>query len=82
MKNKNVVNVGKIMRENAVLSQGTKKQKFRVSPGAVNEVISRIVDNLEDYTIEFCWVANQDGRKTILERDIIKVFSVVDNEIL
>lgn len=73
----NVVNVNKILHEKAVLN----KQRFKVSPNAVKEYCSRIIDHIEDNTIQLCMLAKRNNRKTIMEDDVIELFSYIGMEV-
>jgi len=73
-----VVNVGRLMRENAVIDG----IRFRVSPDAVNEWVSRVVDRIIDFTPELCRIAKEDSRKTIMEQDVVAFFSIVGRDVL
>ena len=71
----NVVNVNKIMHEEA------KKLKCNVSAEAVREYSIRIMDHLIDNTYQLFLIAKQNGRKTIMEEDVILLFGKIDNDI-
>ena len=73
-KKSNVVNVGALMRS---FSDG-----FRVSPGAVCEMIGRIDLWFELNTKELCGVAESHGRHTISEDDVTEFFSLKKAEFL
>ena len=79
----NVVNVNKLMHENAKHYNGKlKPEKYYVSPGAVKEFSSRIVDRIVDFTPELCNIAKKHNRKTIMEDDIIELFSHVGRDVV
>jgi len=71
--NRNVVNVHKLMHNNS---------KLRISPEAITELSSRIVDKLYDLAPEFDENALKHGRKTIFDEDIIEVLGHIGNNIL
>ena len=72
LKNKNMINVGKIMRENT---------KLRVSPSAVQEYLSRIVEHIEQNMPEIEKICIRKKRKTITDEDIIEFFSYIGSSI-
>jgi len=72
MKDKNVVNVGKLMHEYSELN---------VSPRAVEELSKRIVDKMYDVVPDFDKIAKSHDRKTIMEEDIIEFFSIYGRDI-
>ena len=72
LKNKNMINVGKIMRENT---------KLRVSPSAVQEYLSRIVEHIEQNMPGIEKICIRKKRKTITDEDIIEFFSYIGSSI-
>ena len=80
--NGNVVNISKLMHENAKLLKGLKETKFNVSPGAIREYSSRIRDHIEDYTPRLCEIAQRHDRKTVMEPDVIELFSFVGVDVV
>jgi len=66
----NVINVGKIFREHT---------KFRVSPEAVHEYATRIVDYMERNIPQIEEIAQREGKNTIQENDVVKFFGFKDN---
>jgi len=70
----NVLNVGKIVRSYS--------GDFRVSPGAVKELVGRLDLWFEINTKELCKVSRSHGRKTVMEDDVVEFFSVKDNVLL
>ena len=56
--------------------------KLRVSPEAVKELSGRIKDKLYDIAPELDKIALKHGRKTIMEEDVIELFSFVENDVL
>jgi len=74
----NVVNVAKLIRENAY----TDSQKLWVSKGAIAEWTSRIIDRIEDYIPLISEQVERENRKKITEEDIIKFFSKVGRDII
>ncbi len=73
MKDKNVINVGNLMR---------KYCKLKVSPVAVKEISGRIVDKLYDLSPDLDRIAKSHGRKTIMEEDAIELFSVLGRDVI
>jgi len=67
----NVLNVGKLLRSYS--------GSYRVSPGAVREVISRLDLWFELHTKEVCKVSRSHGRKTVMEDDVTEFFGVQKN---
>ena len=70
----NVVNVGKVLRSYS--------GSYRVSPGAVREMISRLDLWFELNTKGVCKVSGSHGRKTIMEDDVVEFFSLRKNGFL
>jgi histone H3/H4 len=70
----NVLNVGKVVRSYS--------GDFRVSPGAVHELVSRLDLWFELNMKELCKVSRGHGRKTVMEDDVVEFFSVRNNEVL
>lgn len=70
----NVLNIGKIMRSS---SDG-----FRVAPGAVKEMSSRINDWFETNIPGLCDMSKSHGRKTIMEDDVVEFFGLKKNGFL
>lgn len=70
----NVVNVGKVLRSYS--------GSYRVSPGAVREMISRLDMWFEIHTKEMCGVSKHHGRKTVMEDDVVEFFSLTKNGFL
>jgi len=68
----NVINIKKMMHENTEL---------KVSPKAIEEYSSRIIDHLETNTKLIEEIAKKHKRKTILERDVIELFNFIKNQI-
>ena len=71
----NVINIGLLMREYAL-------DEYRVSPGAVHEMIDRIDMWLESHMMGLCEVAKGHGRCTVGESDVVEFFSVSKNGFL
>jgi len=69
-----VVNVSKRMREEAYLKKG-ENNKFKVSKEAEKEYADRINTAFEINMQLLCEIAKKDGRKTILDRDVMMLFS-------
>lgn len=74
----NVVNINKLMHENAVL----RKDRFKVRPDAVREYSSRVVDRIIDFTPGICEIAQKHNRKTVTEMDVIEFFSVYGSDVV
>jgi histone H3/H4 len=70
----NTVNVGKLLRSYS--------GSYRVSPGAVREIISHLDLWFETNTKEVCKVSKSHGRKTIMEDDVVEFFSFQKNGFL
>ena len=70
----NVLNIGKIVRANS--------GKYRVSPGAVHELVGRLDLWFELNTKELCRVTRSHNRHTVSEDDVVEFFSLKKNEIL
>ena len=68
----NLINVKNIMHANT---------KYHVSPTAIREYSIRIIEHLENYTPLLTEIAKKDGRKTILDRDVVELFGFVENTI-
>jgi histone H3/H4 len=68
------LNIGKILRSYS--------SSYRVSPGAVKEMLSRLDLWFELNTKEICKVSSSHGRKTIMADDVTEFFSVVKNGVL
>jgi len=67
-----VLNVGKSLRCHS-------GKKYRVSPGAVHEMVSRLDMWFELNTKELCKVADSHGRKTVHEDDVVEFFGLRKN---
>ena len=72
-----VLNIGKIFREEACARSSRKmkmnNQKYKVGANAVQEMMSYIRAELDSKTGEMIELINQEGRTTILDRDVIEV---------
>jgi histone H3/H4 len=78
MSNANVININKLMHENAKQYNGKlKTETFHVSSGAVKEFSTRIIDRIVDFTPGLCDIAKKHNRKTIMEEDVIEFFGHV-----
>lgn len=71
--NGNVVNVNKLMHEYC---------KSKVSPDAVKELSSRIVDKLYNVAPDLDRIAKKYDRKTVMESDVIELFSLIDMDVV
>ena len=65
VKQNNVLNLGKIIRDNT---------KFKVSPLFVDEIKSRIIDQLEEDIYESNKLAKAEGMKTLQEHHAIRIY--------
>ena len=66
------INLDKILHENAYLNSGTlKRETYRISQNAIEELARWIETTLEYITPELCKIARRDKRKTIQDKDII-----------
>jgi len=70
------INVGKLMRKEAWLKKSKRKTKrFRVSPGAIQELIGYIEAGIEKNIPQICEIAEKTNHpNTIKEEDIINFF--------
>lgn len=66
-----VLNIGKLMRQYS--------GKYRVSPGAVHEMISRLDLWFELHMKELCAVSKSHDRSTVFEDDVTEFFGVTKN---
>lgn len=71
--NGNVVNVNKLMHEYC---------KLKVSPDAVKEFSSRVVDKLHDIAPDLDKIAKKYDRKTVMENDVIELFGSIDMDVV
>jgi len=79
---KETINIGKIMRENAYIIEAGKKQKLRVSPAAVQEMISFLNAGMDNNMTGICKITvGSDHPKTVYEDDIILHFNRIDTDI-
>ena len=72
-----VINIGKVMREEATARNPAYlpvpgNMGFKVSPDAVKEVIAFIRSDLDVMVGKIVLQLKAEGRKTILERDIVQ----------
>lgn len=88
--------VGDLMRKNAYIMKGKQKIFLKVSPSAVTEYISRIIDNVENNLPQIAEITHRDNRKTIMVKytkdkdgspmpvydDITKHFGRIDSKIV
>lgn len=70
-----IVNVGPAMRKEAYIKTGKKKEKYRVSPGAVQEYIHKIQDHIEINMPLICSITRSHKRSTVFADDITEFFS-------
>ena len=94
-KDKKNLAVGDLIRKNAYIMKGKQKIYLKVSPEAVREYISRIVDNIEINLPRIAEITYNNKRKTIMSKytkdedgspvpiydDITQYFGHVDSEI-
>ena len=66
----NVINIKTEMHSNT---------SFNISPEAVNEYALMVVACVEKNTKKIEDIAKADGRKTILDRDVIQFFGLADS---
>lgn len=71
------LNISKAFRAEAYIKDP--KDRFNVSPEAVNEYLDRILAGLEVNVPAIAKIAHDDGRKTILPRDVIQFFSYMES---
>lgn len=78
-----VINVGTLMRSHAYTEKGKRNTKdhFRVSPGAIQEYLERIVDSIETNMPIVSDIAKRHNRSTVFEEDIIEYFGFKDSKI-
>ena len=77
------INVGKIMRQEAWLKKGKRKTKrFRVSPDAIQEMISYIKTGIEVNLPEICELAeNTNHPNTVKDVDVVRFFGKADSSV-
>jgi len=77
------INVGKIMRKEAWLKVGKRKtQRFRVSPDAVQQMISYILCGIEVNLPQICErVSKSNHPNTIKEEDVIQFFDFAGSSV-
>ncbi len=75
------INIGKIMRSEAWLKKGKRKiKRFRVSPEAVQEMISYIKAGIEVNTPQLAELAESTNHpNTIKACDVVRFFGRSDN---
>jgi histone H3/H4 len=69
----NTLNVGQLIRKNSPCN---------VSAGAVKEFIGYLNALIPSATVRLCEIAKQNKRKTILERDVVELFSYKNNGVI
>ena len=70
------INIGKRMREEAYLRVSQRKTcQFKVSKEAEQEYASFINSAFDPHLALLCKIANDDKRKTILQRDVMELFA-------
>ena len=74
-----VINISKTMREHAWLRKGKRLvEKLNVSGKAEKEYLSYLNSYIETHMAVLSEYAKKAGRKTILEEDVIRLFSNKD----
>ena len=48
--NSNIINIKEIMHQNAFVRKGNKKIKLKISPSAIKEMKTRIIESIEENT--------------------------------
>jgi len=77
------INIGKVMREEAWQKMSKrKKKKYRVSPGAIKEMISYIRMGIEINIPQICEMVDKTKHpNTIKEEDVIRFFDYKDSDV-
>lgn len=77
------INVGKVMRQEAWLKVGKRKTKqFRVSPEAIQQMLSYIVAGIEINLSQICEMVEKTNHpNTIKEEDVVRYFDFVGNSV-
>jgi len=77
------INVGKAMRSQAWLKKGKRKKKsFRVSPDAVQQMISYIESGIEINIPQMCELAEKTNHpNTVKECDVIRFFDIISHSV-
>ena len=78
-----VINVGKTMRKEAWLKVGKRKTKqFRVSPEAIQQMLSYIVAGIEINLPQICErVQKTNHPNTVKEEDVVRYFDFAGNSV-
>ena len=78
-----VVNVGKIMRKEAWLKEGKRKiQRFRVSPDAVQQMVSYIICGIEINLPQICEMVKKTNHpNTVKEEDVVRYFDFAGSSV-
>lgn len=78
-----ILNVNKIMHENAIIEYKTiEDEKFQVSPKAVHEYTVRVREHIETYMPLICEITKKHGRKIVTDDDIVEFFGFVGRDII
>lgn len=72
-----IINIGACMRDHAKIN----KEKFFVSPSAVEEMKNRLEEFLEMNMQELCRIAKNHKRMTVRDDDVTEFFGFVKNAI-
>ena len=77
------INVGKVMRQEAWLKVGKRKTKqFRVSPEAIQQMLSYIVAGIEINLPQICEMVEKTNHPlTVKEEDVVRYFDFVGNSV-
>ena len=77
------INVGKVMRQEAWLKVGKRKTKqFRVSPEAIQQMLSYIVAGIEINLPQICEMVEKTNHpNTVKEEDVVRYFDFVGNSV-
>jgi len=77
------INIGKAMRKEAWLKIGKRKTKqFRVSPEAIQQMLSYIVAGIEINLPQICEMVEKTNHPlTVKEEDVVRYFDFVGNSV-
>lgn len=78
---KETINVGKLMRENAYVLKHGEKHKFRVSPSAVQEMISFIEAGMDMNMASILEITQENNRNTVYDSDVMRQFNRMNSSI-
>ena len=79
-----VINIGKMMKFNAFTEKGKRniKTRLRVSPGAIQEYMGRVIDGVETNLPLISIIAKKHNRSTVFEEDIIEFFGLKSSNVI